>query len=311
MVDTLTIPQVLGSVPVIPAPFDEAEQLDEAALRRLVDHAVRARLRAICLPAYGSEFYKLTEDERLRMVAVAVEQANGRVRVFAQSNHGSARIAADLARRNVRAGAGQISVAIPRQFAVPREQLLRYLTTVLEAAEVPCLVQDFNPGGPTVDAEFVAELKRRCPNFLYLKLEEPLMSTKIRAIREATEDGVGILEGWGGMYMLELIPAGIYGLMPGLALAEPLDHVFHWRADGRNQEAFDLFQKILPQIVFCLQSMELFHYCEKRLLQAMGLMKNAVIRTPAYVPDPDTARFVDELNHHLLQSIAEFSGGSF
>ena len=69
---------------------------------------------------------------------------------------------------------------------------------------------------------------------------------------------------------------------------------------GRTAEAFELFEKVLPQIVFCLQTLELYHYCEKRLLQAMGLLSSTVCRTPAYTPDADTARFVDELNARVL-----------
>ena len=174
---------MLGVVPVVPVPLDANEEIDEAALRRLVSYTVKVGVQAICLPAYGTEFYKLSDEERLRVVKIAVEEAAGRVTVLAQCNHGSARVAAALARKNVAAGAGHVSIAIPRQFAVPQEALLHYLTTVMDAAEVPCLVQDFNPGGVTVTADFVAELKRRCANFLYLKLEEPSMAPKIRAIR--------------------------------------------------------------------------------------------------------------------------------
>ena len=300
-----TMTEVLGVVPVVPVPLDESEEIDEAALRRLVTYTVQIGMRAICLPAYGTEFYKLSDEERLRVVKIAVEEAAGRVSIFAQCNHGSARVAAMLARKNVAAGADHVSIAIPRQFAVPQEALLNYLTTVLDAAGVPCLVQDFNPGGTTVTAEFLAELKKRSANFRYLKLEEPCMAPKIRAIREATDDSVGILEGWGGMYMLELIPVGICGLMPGLALADILNRVFQWRLAGRSTEAFTLFEKVLPQIVFCLQTLELYHYCEKRLLQAMGLVPNTVCRTPAYTPDPDTARFVDELNGRVLMAMEE------
>jgi 2-keto-3-deoxy-L-arabinonate dehydratase len=35
------------------------------ALRRLIDFAIASGLKAVCLPAYASEFYKLTDEERL------------------------------------------------------------------------------------------------------------------------------------------------------------------------------------------------------------------------------------------------------
>ena len=52
---------VSGVVPVIPIPFHDDERIDEDALRRLVEFAAAAGIGAVCLPAYGSEFYKLSE----------------------------------------------------------------------------------------------------------------------------------------------------------------------------------------------------------------------------------------------------------
>src|SRR5262245_47955522 len=89
-----------GVVAVVPVPFRDNEEIDEEALRRLVAFAADIRLSAICLPAYGSEFYKLSDEERLCVVKIAVEEAAGRLLVVAQSNHGSAKIAAFMAKKN-------------------------------------------------------------------------------------------------------------------------------------------------------------------------------------------------------------------
>src|SRR4051812_45014025 len=217
---------LMGVIPVIPMPFDENEEIDEAALRRLADFAVACGVGAICLPAYGSEFYKLSDQERLQVVRIAVDQVAGRLLVIAQCNHGSSRIALSVARKNIEAGADMISLAIPRQFALSEHDLLRYLTPVFNGVNVPCLMQDFNPGGPTVDVDFVVRVLSECPNLRYLKLEEPLSAPKVAAIQKATDNRVGVLEGWGGLYMMELIPAGICGLMPGLGMADLLNRVY-------------------------------------------------------------------------------------
>src|SRR5690606_28033748 len=119
---------------------------------------------------------------------------------------------------------------------------------------------------PTVGADFCRDLLDRCPNFRYIKLEEPLMGAKVTAIREATGDQVGVLEGWGGLYMLELFDQGICGIMPGLALTDVLAQVWRSAEQARLDEAMDLFERVLPQIMFSLQNMELFHHLEKRLL---------------------------------------------
>ena len=294
-----------GVVPVIVTPFLEYETIDEASLRRMVDFAAEREFSAICLPAYASEFYKLSEEERLRVVKIAVEQAAGRVQVIAQSNHGSATNALRVAQSNVAAGADLISIAIPRQFALPDEELLRYLKRVLGGVDVPCLVQDFNPGGPSIGVEFARRLRDECPNFDYLKIEEPLCAAKIQAMIEATRGEVGVLEGWGGLYVMELAPAGICGLMPGLAMADLLQRVFTLRRQGEALESFRLFERLLPQIEFSLQNLELFIYCEKRLLQGQGLLRTSVCRTPCFRPDAPTKRYIDELTERVLRLLGE------
>src|SRR5690242_16655855 len=62
-----------GIVPIIPTPFLGDDRPDWESLRGLVDFAHAAGACAICLPAYASEFYKLSEDERREALARAIE----------------------------------------------------------------------------------------------------------------------------------------------------------------------------------------------------------------------------------------------
>jgi 4-hydroxy-tetrahydrodipicolinate synthase len=68
---------VTGVVPVIPMPFLADEQIDQAALCRLIDFAVSCGVGAICLPAYGSEFYKLSDIERTEVGGCKKNCVNG------------------------------------------------------------------------------------------------------------------------------------------------------------------------------------------------------------------------------------------
>ena len=293
-------------MPVIPTPFRAGtEEIDEEALGRLVEFAAGLDVPALCLPAYAGEFYKLSEAERLRVVAAAVAAARGRVPVIAQSNHPAARVAADLARRNADLGADMISFAVPRIFGLPDDDLLDYCRTVCRAVTLPVLVQDFNPGGPTIDAAVCARLLDACPNFRYVKLEEPLMGQKVLAIREATADRVGVLEGWGGMYLLDLLPFGVCGCMPGLGVADVLARVWRLGRGGDDGAALDLFGAVLPQIVFSLQSMELFLHVEKRLLVERGVLSDPTVRRPSYTPDERVLARGDALNRR----VAAVAGG--
>jgi dihydrodipicolinate synthase/N-acetylneuraminate lyase len=167
-----------GIVPIIPTPFATGEKVDWPALHRLMDFARMAGVSAVCLPAYASEFYKLSEAERLRLVREAVQQAAGRIPVFAQVNLASATQAIEVIREAQDSGASAIAAAVPRMIASSERDLYRYFDRILSSMEIPLLIQDWNPSGPTVTPQFVSELHRAHNHFRWIKLEEPLMSAK-------------------------------------------------------------------------------------------------------------------------------------
>ncbi|TMI63692.1 MAG: dihydrodipicolinate synthase family protein [Bacteroidetes bacterium] len=296
--------ELSGVVPIIPTPFTEKEEIDEDALRRLIDFAINGGVGAACLPAYASEFYKLSDEEKLQVVKIAVDHSAGRMQIVAQSNHPSLKIAIKLAQANVKVGADIISLAVPRIFSLPENSLKEYLSEFIKSVpETPVLIQDFNPGGSSISVEFIKELMNENPNFKYLKLEEPLCAPKFEAIIKATEGKVGLLEGWGGLYMLELIPIGIVGVMPGLGVSDILQKIFALRTAGENEKAFDLFEKVMPQIFFSLQNMELFHYAEKELLMARGVLTNSNVRKARYKPDASSVSYIKELNKRIINLV--------
>jgi len=300
----MTENELFGVVPIVPTPFTEDEEIDEAALKRLIDFAIAGGIKAVCLPAYASEFYKLSDDEKLRVVKIAVEHAAGRIKIVAQSNSPSLKIAIRLAQANVKAGADVISLAVPRIFGLPEESIREYLSGFLSSIPTtPVLVQDFNPGGSSISVGFIRQLMEKHSNFKYLKLEEPLCAPKFEEIIKTTGGKVGLFEGWGGLYMLELTPLGIAGVMPGLAVSDILQKVFLLRREGKNDEAFDLFEKVMPQIFFSLQNMELFHYAEKELLIARGVLTNSIARKAAYIPDPSSVKYIKELNQRVVNLV--------
>jgi len=289
-----------GIVPIIPTPFTAEEQIHWPSLRRLVEFACAAGACAMCLPAYASEFYKLSESERLRLVTEAVRHAAGRIPVFAQVNFVSVTQAVETAREAQQTGASAIAAAVPRMFAFGERDLYRYFDRLLSSIDIPLLIQDVNPSGPTVTARFVSELHRAHPHFRWIKLEEPMMSSKVTAILEATNGEVGVLEGWGGMYMLDLIPAGICGVMPGLAVSDLLAKVFQLAAKGDMVGAHKVHEAVLPQIVLSLQHMELFHHAEKRLLVARGILQEAVVRQLTLKLDRHNENRILFLNRQIL-----------
>ena len=126
----------------------------------------------------------------------------------------------------------------------------------------------------------------------------------MRAIRTRCGDAVGVLEGWGGEYMLELLPAGIVGVMPGLALVDVLQRVWDLARAGRTAEAYEHFARIHPWIAYSLQSMESYNYLEKDLLIRRGLLRASHPRHPRMQLDADTTAYAAFLMDRVLDAVA-------
>ncbi|MFA5057872.1 MAG: dihydrodipicolinate synthase family protein [Opitutaceae bacterium] len=287
-----------GVVSILPTPFSADDEVDLISLAGLVDFAVSAGVTAVGTPAFGSEFYKLDDGERTRILETVISHTAGRLPVIAQCNHHSPRKAARLAVKAEQMGASAINIALPRAFASSPRHLLDYARAVCDAVRVPVVVQDWNPAGQPVGLQFTMELRRHCPNFRYLKLEEPGIGHLIRAIRHETGNEVGVFLGWGGMYVLELQPAGACGVMSGLGVADILVRIWQLGREKQWQAALDLFAQIAPFLQFSLQTFEQFHHAEKLLLVARGVLHRSAVR-------PVTIELSDDARHYLDQLIAQ------
>jgi 4-hydroxy-tetrahydrodipicolinate synthase len=305
-----TAPEFLidGVVPIIPTPFQPSttgagEHPDWDSFQGLIDFAYAGGAYAVCLPAYASEFYKLSEDEREAVVVQAVKFAAGRIPVIAQVNYTAPEFAIRGAKAALRNGASAICMAVPRLIPVGERDLFRYFAQILSTVELPYIIQDYNPGGPNLSPRFVAELHTAFPHFRYIKLEIPMMASLVRGIVDETHGEVGVLEGWGGMYMLELVPAGIAGIMPGLGAVDILSRVFRLARQGNLDQAYDIFIQVLPWIVYSLQNMELYHHVEKRLLNARGILESTTVRSLNMELSRDDERQIAFLNGKVLSAL--------
>src|SRR5690606_10395093 len=112
-------------------------------------------------------------------------------------------------------------------------------------------------------------------------------------------------EGWGGVYMLELIPAGIDGVMPGLAVIDVLQRVWDLAVAGRAVEAYEVFAGIHPWLAFTLRSLESLNYLEKDLLVRRGVLRASHVRHPTITVDEESRAYASFLMDRVLEQIAK------
>lgn len=72
-----------GSFAVIVTPFTREGDINESAYRQIVDFVIEVGSHGVISAGSTGEFFLMTKDERRRVFAIAVDQANGRVPVIA------------------------------------------------------------------------------------------------------------------------------------------------------------------------------------------------------------------------------------
>ncbi len=284
-----------GVIPVLCTPFDTNESIDEAALRREVDFTLEAGAVAICVPAFASEFYKLSDPERYRVAQLAIDQAAGRVPVIISTSSGSVHTTVEFSRYAESIGAQLIMVAPPRTLPLGLAEVRRFYESICSAVEIPVMLQDADFTGSGLPASLLVDLAARCPNFLFAKLENPLAGGKSSELVLQTGGRVEVIYGWGGLNLFDGFAHGAVGVMPGASFTDLYVRTINLYSAEKIDEARALFGGFMPFLVFGLQHLELFVHMEKRVLVRRGIFTSHRMREPTLHLDEQYQKQIDDL----------------
>jgi 4-hydroxy-tetrahydrodipicolinate synthase len=125
-------------------PFRDG-QVDEAALRRLVDWQVEAGTDCVSPCGTTGESPTLTHEEHERVISIVCEQAAGRIRVMAGTGSNSTSEAIRLTRRAKEAGADAALMVAPYYNKPMQEGFYGHFAAVAEAVDIPIVLYNI-PG---------------------------------------------------------------------------------------------------------------------------------------------------------------------
>jgi 4-hydroxy-tetrahydrodipicolinate synthase len=215
----MTIPRWAGTTVALVTPFDRAGELDEKALRRLVDWQIEEGIDAILVAGTTGESVTLLPSEHQRLLEITLEQASGRVPVLCGSGSNSTVRSVEATRLAERAGADGVLVVAPYYNKPTQEGLYRHFRTVAEATSLPVIV--YNVPGRTA-CNLAAETTLRLaavPNICGIKEASGNLSQIMTILRDRPE-GFLVLSGDDAI-TLPLIAAGADGVISVVANEVP------------------------------------------------------------------------------------------
>jgi len=133
-------------------PFDKGGSIDEAAVRRLARRQIDAGIHFLVPCGTTGESPTLTEDERVRVVELVVQEAGGQVPVLAGAGGYNTREVIHVANRMREAGASGILSVTPYYNKPTPEGLYQHYRAIAEGVGLPVIVYNV-PGRTGVNVE--------------------------------------------------------------------------------------------------------------------------------------------------------------
>jgi 4-hydroxy-tetrahydrodipicolinate synthase len=191
-----------------------------------------------------------------------------------------------LARGSMEAGAAAVMIAPPSHLRTD-DQIVGYYLQAIEAigADTPFVIQDYPL---TLSVVMTPGVIRRIvednPSCIMLKHEDWPGLEKISALRAFQRNGhmrpISILTGNGGLFLDFEMERGADGANTGYAFPEMLVDVVRLSAEGRRDEAHDLFDAHLPLLRY-EQQPGVGLAVRKYVLMRRGLLAHDAQRKPA------------------------------
>ncbi|MBL7118974.1 4-hydroxy-tetrahydrodipicolinate synthase [Candidatus Bathyarchaeota archaeon] len=147
-------------VPMV-TPFHDSGDLDEKALRRLTSYLIEKGVHVLFPAGSTGEGWSLTREERKRVFQVVVEEAAGRVPVYAGTGAITTREAVYLTRMAEDCGVDAIIAITPFYIAPTSDELYEHYKTITSATELHVFPYN-NPfrTGVNLSADLVVRLSK-------------------------------------------------------------------------------------------------------------------------------------------------------
>lgn len=271
-----------GIFPIMQTPFQDDDEIDVDVILKEVNFIIEAGGHGMAWPQLGSEFYVLTDEERLKISELIVKESRGRIPVIIgvqTTNYW--KTALKFAKHAESIGADGIISLPPYQSNPTVETISEYYKILARTVSLPIFIQ--NSGGrygPAMPIDMMVTMAKEYPNISYIKEEADPVFERIAELVEKGKGVVkGVFSGAGGVNLLEEMRHGSNGSCPGTAFVDIFAEIFENFLAGEKEKAEKMFNILLPMLKYNKIN---WYVKEKEILRRRGIFKNTISRVAPY-----------------------------
>ncbi|MDU3155331.1 MAG: dihydrodipicolinate synthase family protein [Hafnia alvei] len=273
---------ICGVNPIAAMPFTSQGELDYASFSRMLEHLAAAGIQGLTLFGIASEFPKLDDNEHLLLSNQFLSdlRGSGVFRAISVTDH-STEVAVKRARDYQQRGADALMLLPPFFLQPSPEAISHHIFSVLEAVDIPVMVQ-YAPGetGLAITPAQLAEVATRYPHAVFKVECNPPVDYTREFLQQAPQ--ASVLNGYAGLYMLQMLEAGGKGVVPGCSFSEIYVQIYQRWQQGEKAAAQELHQQLLPWIRRWMTHCEYIIQVEKTILQQRGIIASDYCRHPGW-----------------------------
>lgn len=133
-----------GIVPAMVTPFDKDGKVNLSAMRKLTNYLIDAGVHGLFAVGGQGEFWALDAEEKKAIIETVVDEARGRVPVYAGTGATTTEEAIRLTNIAETAGADAVSVITPYYVSPNQDELLAHYTAIAKSTKLPVVLYN-NP----------------------------------------------------------------------------------------------------------------------------------------------------------------------
>ena len=235
-----------GTYTALVTPFRN-EKVDETAFTRLLEEQIAAGVDGVVPVGTTGESATLTMEEHLRVIELAVQVVNHRVKVFAGTGSNSTAEAIYLTQEAKKRGADGFLIVSPYYNKPSQAGVFAHYSALADATWLPIITYSV-PGrtGMEIGVDTMASLALKHPNIVAIK-EAGGSIERFSQLRQALPDNVAILSGDDSMTLpaMAVGATGVISVASNLIPKQVGDMVRAFRG-GRYAEAAQLHHQYYP-----------------------------------------------------------------
>ncbi len=253
--------------PVLYAYFDANNALDRRALHMQIDATIDAGAGGVVILGLATEVNRLSLEEKRHFIEWTGAHIAGRVPFAVTISGDTADAQVALADYAAEHGASSLILQPPSVRDQPESFYFDFFADVMQRVRVPAGIQNAPEYlGVGLSVQSLVALAAQCRQFQWLKGEGPatIIHSTIERLREHGS-ALPVFNGRGGQELIDNLRAGCAGLIVAPDSFDWQAAIYHRFMGDDHGQAQALYERVLPSIVFVMQSLDALTCYGKRI----------------------------------------------